>query len=81
MTMKVWVVEDLDHGEVSIWSDDTDPTDIPLVKTELGYVDNDSYRELYEEFLDDLDAIIGRDSGSAEIEERVRVTLETVREG
>lgn len=77
---KVWLVEYLEYGDVSVYSDDCDPTDIQSVKTELEYLDNDSYRDEHDAFLDDLDRVIRRDGGSAEIEERIRVSLVEVHE-
>lgn len=72
--MRVWIVEDLDHGGVDVYAENTDITQVPWVERELGYLQNSPYEDEYNDFMAALDA--GRE---ACIEERVRATLENVR--
>lgn len=75
--MKVWIVEYLEFGAVSVWDTQTDPVEIPEVKTELSYLDG--MESVREDFLDDLIRAIAQGYGEAEIPERIRVTLVDVR--
>jgi len=76
--MKVWQVEDEDHGETYIYSEDTDILEVPFVKTELSYLVG-GYDDEREEFIASIENAKKRGRGSAHIEERLHVELVEVR--
>ena len=75
--MKVWILHHLDYGDISVWSEDTNPLNIPLVKDELEYVD-EARGEEGEDFRNSIANAIRRGHGSATIEERFEIELTEV---
>lgn len=73
----VWLIEDLDHSEVSVYSGHVDVAEIPFVKAELGYLEG-AYEDERDEFISDLNRAVAKGFGEAVIEERVRATLTKV---
>jgi hypothetical protein len=75
--MNVWVLNHDSYGDVSVWSADIDPRQIPLVKDELSYLVGE-YDDELEDFNNDVERAIQRGHGSARIEERFSVELTEV---
>lgn len=76
--MNVWLVHLESYGEVQVWSEDTDITETPSVKTELGYLEG-GYEDERAGFIDDVKRAVAHGSGEASIEERLWVELVEVR--
>jgi hypothetical protein len=75
---KVWVLEDFEHGETDVYSEDTDILELPFVKTELGYLDG-GYEDERDQFLADIQRAKERGYGEAYIEERFGLELKDLR--
>lgn len=71
--MKVWVLRHKDYGFTQIWSEDTDPLEIPTVKDELSHLVG-AYDDELEEFM------LTIQNGYGDIEERFSIRLESVKE-
>lgn len=76
--MKVWVINDYEHGDVSVVGFDTDILEIEPVKTELSYLVG-GYEDERDEFIADVERMRKTGRGSAGIEERFSVELQEVR--
>lgn len=75
--MKVWVLEHESYGDVSVWSADTNPLEIPLVKSELKALVG-GYDDEIERFVSEVERAVARGSGHADIEERFCLELTEV---
>lgn len=72
--MKVWLVEHLSYGEVSVYDENVNVWDIPIVKQELDAL-VDGYKEEHADFVVDVAMARQHGRGEASIEERLNVSL------
>ena len=76
--MRVWVLEDFEHGETDIYPEGTDVLEIPFVKDELSYLVG-GYEDERREFILDVVKAIEKGQGSATIEERFTIELKEMK--
>lgn len=76
--MKVWILNYLEYGSVSVYDGMTDVLNIPAVKTELGYLEG-GYEDERDQFIADVARAQKAGRGSAEIAERLVIELQEVR--
>lgn len=72
--MKVWVVNDYSHGEITVLAESTDPLEFNFIKDELSYLEG-GYEDERDDFIADIASIKRNGRGRAAIEERFDVEL------
>lgn len=77
--MKVWVLHHEDYDYIDVYSEDTDPLEIPTIKSELENL-IPSYVDERDEFIADVKAAKKSGNGGARIEERLTIDLMPVEE-